>query len=72
MFRLPTQYYQIYRVDHKRNHHQMIDEVVGLQQAERLVDKYLRNLTAVEFKDEISYFRSTYPSSVPKMLSRAS
>ena len=72
MFRLPPQYYQIYRVDHKRNHNQMIDEVAGLQAAERLVGKYLRNLTAVDSKDEISYYRSTYSSSVPKMLSRAS
>jgi len=72
MFRLPPQYYQIYRVDHKRNHHRMIDEVAGLEEAERLVEKYLRNLPTVEFKDEISYYRSTYSSSVPKMLARAS
>jgi hypothetical protein len=72
MSRFSRQYYQIYRVDHKRNRHQMIAEVAGLQEAEKVVEKYLRNLTAADFKDEISYYRSTYPSSVPKMLSQAS
>jgi hypothetical protein len=67
-------YYQIYRVDHKRNQEQMVAEVEGLHEAEKLVEKYLRNMTASEVKEEISYYRSTLSSSVPKMfgLSRAS
>ena len=70
----PRNYYQIYRVDHKRNQEQMIAEVEGLHEAEKLVEKYLRNMTVSERKDEISYYRSTLSSSVPKMfgLSRAS
>ena len=73
MYRLPRNYYQIYRVDHKRNREQMVDEVEGLHEAEKLIEKYLRNMTASEIKDEISYYRSTLSSSVPKMfgLSRA-
>ena len=67
-------YYQIYRVDHKRNQEQMVAEVEGLHEAEKLVEKYLRNMTATERKDEISYYRSTLSSGVPKIfsLSRAS
>ena len=74
MHRLPRNYYQIYRVDHKRNQEQMVAEVEGLHEAEKLVEKYLRNMSASERKDEISYYRSTLSSSVPKMLglSRAS
>ena len=68
----PRNYYQIYRVDHKRNQEQMVAEVEGLHEAEELVDKYLRNMTASEVREEISYYRSTLSSSVPKMLSRAS
>jgi hypothetical protein len=64
-------YYQIYRVDHKRNREQMVAEVEGLHGAEKLVEQYLRNMTASEVKDEISYYRSL-SSSVPKMLSQAS
>jgi hypothetical protein len=74
MHRLRRNYYQIYRVDHKRNQEQMVAEVEGLREAEKLVEQYLRNMTASEVKDEISYYRSTHSSSVPKMfgLSRAS
>jgi hypothetical protein len=50
----------------------MVTEVEGLHEAEKLVEKYLRNMTASEIKDEISYYRSTLSSSVPKMLSQAS
>ena len=74
MYRLPRNYYQIYRVDHKRNREQMVDEVEGLHEAEKLIEKYLRNMTASEVGDEISYYRSTLSSRIPKMfgLSRAS
>ena len=74
MYRLPRNYYQIYRVDHKRNQEQMVAEIEGLQEAEKQVEQYLRNMTASETKDEISYYRSTLSSRVPKMfgLSRAS
>jgi hypothetical protein len=67
-------YYQIYRVDHKRNREQMVAEAEGLHEAEKLVEKYLRNASASDKKDEISYYRSTRSSSVPKMFgsSRAS
>ena len=65
--------YQIYRVDHKRNQEQMVAEVEGLHEAEKLVKQYLRNMTTSEVKDEISYYRSILSSGVPKMfgLSRA-
>jgi hypothetical protein len=72
MYRPVRNYYQIYRVDHKRNQEKMVAEVEGLQEAEKRVEKYLRNMTATEIKDEISYYRSTLSSSVPKMLSQAS
>ncbi len=74
MSRPSRNYYQIYRVDHKRNQEQMVAEVEGLHEAERLVEKYLRNMSVSEKKDELSYYRSTLSSSVPKMvgLSRAS
>jgi hypothetical protein len=72
MSRPSRNYYQIYRVDHKRNQEHMVTEVEGLHEAEKLVEKYLRNMTASEIKDEISYYRSTLSSSVPKMLSQAS
>jgi len=68
----PRTYNQIYRVDHKRNQERMVAEIEGLHEAEKLVEQYLRNLTASEVKDEISYYRSTLSSSVPKMLSQAS
>lgn len=73
MQRPSRNYYQIYRVDHKRSQEQMVAEAEGLYEAEKLVEKYLRNMTASEVKDEISYYRSTLSSSVPKMfgLSRA-
>jgi hypothetical protein len=32
-------YYQIYRVDHKRNREQMVAEAEGLHDAEELVEK---------------------------------
>jgi hypothetical protein len=74
MYHLSRNYYQIYRVDHKRNREQMVAEIEGLQEAEKLDEKYLRNMTASEVKEEISYYRSTLSSRVPKMfgLSRAS
>ena len=74
MYHLPRNYYQIYRVDHKRNREQMVAEIEGLKEAEKLVEKYLRNMTASEVKEEISYYRSTLSSRVPKMfgLSQAS
>ena len=67
MYRSLRNYYQIYRVDHKRNLEQMVAEVEGLHEAEKLVEKYLRNMTASEVKEEISYYRSTLSSRVPKM-----
>jgi hypothetical protein len=74
MYRSSRHYYQIYRVDHKRNQEQMVAEIDGLHEAEKLVEKYLRSMTAAEIKDEISYYRSTLSSGVPKMFgsSRAS
>jgi hypothetical protein len=73
MYRPSRNYYQIYRVDHKRMQEQMVAEAEGLHEAEKLVERYLRNMSASEVKDEISYYRSTLSSSVPKMfgLSRA-
>ena len=67
MFRHRQHYYQIYRVDHKRGQEQVVFEVEGLHEAEKLVEKYLRNMTASEINDEISYYRSTVGSTVPKM-----
>jgi hypothetical protein len=72
MYRPSRNYYQIYRVDHKRNQEQMVAEAEGLNEVEKLVEKYLRNMTASEVRNEISYYRSTLSSSVPKMLSQAS
>ena len=72
MYRPSRNYYQIYRVDHKRNQEQMVAEAEGLSEVEKLVEKYLRNMTASEVRNEISYYRSTLSSSVPKMLSQAS
>ena len=69
MFRHRQNYYQIYRVDHKRNLEQMVDEVEGLHEAEKIVEDYLRSMTMAEIDDEISYYRSTVASHVPKMLS---
>jgi hypothetical protein len=73
MIRHRRDYYQIYRVDHRRNQEYMVAEVEGLDQTEKLVTQYLRSLTPSEVREEISYYRSTFPSSVPKMfgLSRA-
>ena len=34
----------------------MVAEVEGLHQAEKLVENYLRNMSASERKDEISYY----------------
>jgi len=45
----------------------MVAEVEGLHEAEKLVEEYLQNMTASEVKDEISYYRCTLSSSVPKM-----
>jgi len=52
----------------------MVAEVEGLRETEELVEKYLRTMSASEKKAEISYYRSTVSSSVPKMfgLSRVS
>jgi hypothetical protein len=72
MFRHRRNYYQIYRVDHKRNLERMVDEVEGLPEAEEVIEHYLRNMSSTEIRDEISYYRSTLPSHVPIMLSRAS
>jgi hypothetical protein len=54
MHRRSRSYYQIYRVDHKRNQEQMIAEVEGMHEAEKLIEKYLRNMNSAE-KNEISY-----------------
>jgi hypothetical protein len=54
MPRFSRSYYQIYRVDHKGTQEQMVAEVEGLQEAERLVEQYLRNINSSE-KDEVSY-----------------
>ncbi len=48
MHRPPRNYYQIYRVDHQRNQEQMVAEVEGLHEADRLTEKYLRHMTAAE------------------------
>ena len=68
MIRYRRDYYQIYRVDHRRNQEYMVAEVEGLDEAEKLTTQYLRNLTPSEVREEVSYYRSTLPSSVPKML----
>jgi len=65
MPRLVRNYYQICKVDHQRNQEQMVAEVERLNEAEKLVEKYLRNMKSSENKDEISY-------RVTKMLRRAS
>ena len=44
----------------------MVDEVEGLREAEKLVEDYLRRMTASEINDEISYYRSALSSHVPK------
>jgi hypothetical protein len=65
MPRLTRNYYQICKVDHQRNQEQMVAEVERLNEAEKLVEKYLRNMNSSQKKDEISY-------RVTKMLRRAS
>lgn len=62
-------YYQIYRVDHKQNQERMVAEVEGLHEADKLVEKYLRNMSVSEVRNEISYYRSTFSSRVSKMQS---
>jgi len=43
----PTRsYYQICKVDHQRNQEQMIAEVEGLHEAEKLVEQYLENMNS--------------------------
>jgi hypothetical protein len=69
MFRHRQNYYQIYRVDHRRNLEQMVDEIEGLHAAEDLVEDYLRRMTAAEIDAEISYYRSPVSSHTPKILS---
>jgi hypothetical protein len=73
IYRLPRKDYQIYRVDHRRNQELMVAEVEGLHEAEKPLENYLRNMSASERRDEISYYRSTFSRGVPKMfgLSRA-
>ena len=66
MYRPSRNYYQIYRVDRKRNQEQMVDEVEGLHEAEKLVEKYLRNMTVSERKDEISYYRRRFRAAYQK------
>ena len=46
---------KICKVDHQRNQEQMVAEVERLNVAEKLVEKYLRNMKSSEKKDEISY-----------------
>ena len=46
--RPPRSYYQICKVDHQRNQEQMVAEVEGLHEAEKLVEKYLRNMNSAE------------------------
>ena len=46
MHRRPRSYYQIYRVDHKRDQEQIVAEVEGMHEAEKLVEKYLRNMNS--------------------------
>jgi len=70
MYRPSPNYYQIYRVDYKRNEEYLVAEVKGLHEADKLVEKCLRNMSASDRKREISYYRSIFPSSVPRMLSR--
>ena len=65
MPRLARNYYQICKVDRQRNQEQMVAEVERLNEAEKLVEKYLRNMNPSEKKDEISY-------RVTKMLRSAS
>src|SRR5882762_7056971 len=55
MHRSPRNYYQICKVDHQRNQEQMVAEVERLHEAEKLVEKFLRNMNSSEKKDEISY-----------------
>jgi len=52
--RPPRSYYQICKVDHQRNQERMVAEVEGLHEAEKLVEKYLRNMNSAE-KNTISY-----------------
>jgi hypothetical protein len=64
MHRPPRNYYQIYRVDHKQNQEQMVTEVEGLHEAEKLIEKYLRNMGTSEQKMKSAIigalFRVTY------------
>jgi len=46
----------------------MVAEVEGLNEAETLVEKYRRDMNSSEKKDEISYYRTTLSSRVPKIL----
>jgi hypothetical protein len=46
MHRTSRNYYQIYGVDHKRNQEQMVAELEGLHEAEKLVENCLRNMSA--------------------------
>jgi hypothetical protein len=47
-------YYQISKVDQQRKQEQMVAEVEGLREAEKLVEKHLQNMKSSE-KKEITY-----------------
>ena len=46
----PRNYYQIFKVDRQRNQEQMVAEVEGLREAEKLVEKHLQNMKTSEKK----------------------
>ena len=54
MHRPSRNYYQICRVDHRRDEGQMVAEVETLHEAEKLVE-CLRKMNSSEKKDEIRY-----------------
>lgn len=47
-------YYQISKVDQQRKKEQMVAEVEGLREAEKLVEKHLQNMKSSE-KKEVTY-----------------
>ena len=50
----PRNYYQISKVDQQRKQEQMVAEVEGLREAEKLVEKHLQNMKSSE-KKEITF-----------------
>ena len=56
----PRNYYQIFKVDRQRNQEQMVAEVEGLREAEKLVEKHLQNMKTSEKKItyRVSNFRT--------------